>query len=246
METLVWMKSNSVKPVKWQYRAKSEKPFDFQKSVETENWRRMMDYDVSSKLEKRGIICGMLLGGGGRCRNNFYIAHSTKQSEYALFKKELLESITGKQVNTRQRKTNLGYEIIRIEPKLIPLTRVLVKKCYKSGKKTFPVKFLNYLTLQGLAIWFMDDGSKSFKRVGNRIHAVEITLNTYLSKEENEVIISYFKERWEIQWGLNKSKDKYRLRMGTREGHKFFNLIEPYIIDSMRYKINLQFKTASA
>lgn len=206
----------------------------------------MMDYNVSSKLEKRGIICGMLLGDGGRCKNNFYIAHSTKQIEYALFKRELLEFITGKQVNIRQRKNNYGYETIVIEPKLIPLTRVLVKKCYKDGIKTFSAKFLNYLTLQGLAIWFMDDGSKSFKRVGDRIHSVEVTLNTYLSKEENEIIISYFKERWGISWGLNKSKGRYRLRMGTREARIFFNLIEPLMIDSMRYKINLQFTTASA
>jgi hypothetical protein len=205
-----------------------------------------MDYNVSSKVEKRGIICGMLFGDGGRCKNNFYIAHSIKQIQYALFKKELLELVTGKQVNTRQRKNKDGYETIVIEPKLIPLTRVLVKKCYKGGTKTFSPKFLNYLTLQGLAIWFMDDGSKSFKRVGNRIHAVEVTLNTYLSKEENETIISYFKERWGIQWGLNKSKDKYRLRMGTREALNFFKLIEPYIIESMNYKTNLHFKTVPA
>lgn len=205
-----------------------------------------MDYNVSSKIEKRGIICGMLLGDAGRCRNNFYIAHSTKQTEYALFKRDLLELITNKQVNTRQWKTKYGYETIRIEPKLIPLTRVMVKKCYQNGVKSFSEKFLNYLTLQGIAIWFMDDGSKSFKRVGDRIHAVEVTLNTYLSKGENEVIISYFKEKWNIQWGLNKSRNKYRLRMGTQESRKFFNLVEPYIIDSMRYKINLQFSTAPA
>ena len=205
-----------------------------------------MDYNVSSKIECRGIICGMLLGDGGRCRNNFSINHSTRQIEYALFKKELLERITGKKVNTRQWKTKFGYETIRVEPKLIPLTRVLVRKCYKNGVKTFSEKFLNYLTLQGLAIWFMDDGSKSFKRIGSKVHAVEVTLNTYLSKEENEIIISFFKEKWDIQWGLNKSKDKFRLRMGTKEARKYFSLIEPYIIDSMRYKIDLQFNTAPA
>jgi hypothetical protein len=138
-----------------------------------------------------------------------------------------------------------GYECFRIEPRLIPLSRVLVKKCYRNRVKTFSRNFLEYLTLQGLAIWFMDDGSKSFKKVGNKVHAVEVTLNTYLSKEENEVIIEFFRERWDINWGLNKSRDSYRLRMGTREARKFFPLIEPFIIDSMKYKINLQFDTAS-
>ena len=204
-----------------------------------------MDYNVSSKIERRGILCGMLLGYGGRCRNNFFIQHSVKQKEYALFKKGLLEVITDKPVNTRQWKMKQGYECFRIEPRLIPLSRVLVKKCYRNRVKTFSRNFLEYLTLQGLAIWFMDDGSKSFKKVGNKVHAVEITLNTYLSKEENEVIIEFFRERWDINWGLNKSRDSYRLRMGTREARKFFPLIEPFIIDSMKYKINLQFDTAS-
>lgn len=205
-----------------------------------------MDYNVSSKIEKRGIICGMLLGDGGKCRNNFFIQHSVKQKEYALFKKQLLETITNKPVNTRQWRNQQGYELFRIEPKLTPLTRVMVKRCYPGGVKTLSRKFLEYLTLQGLAIWFMDDGSKSFKKIGNKVHAVEVTLNTYLSKEENEIIIDFFKEKWGINWGLNKSKDKYRLRMGTCEARRFFSLIEPFIIDSMRYKINLQFTTAPA
>lgn len=188
----------------------------------------------------------MLLGDGGRCRNNFYIGHSTKQREYALFKKELLESITGKPVNIRERSTKQGYFQIRLEPKLIPLTRVMVKKCYKEGIKSPSLNFLRYLTLQGLAIWFMDDGSKSFKKVDGKVHAVEVTLNTYLSREENEIIISFFKDKWDIQWGLNKSKNHYRLRMGTKEARRFFALVEPFVHDSMKYKINLQFTTASA
>ncbi|MGB9177741.1 MAG: hypothetical protein WCB68_00740 [Pyrinomonadaceae bacterium] len=204
----------------------------------------MMNYDVSSKVEIRGILCGMLLGDAGRCRNNFFIQHSTKQIAYALFKKELLELITCKQANIRQWKTNQGYELVRVEPKLIPLTRVMVKRCYKNGARTVSRDFLQYLTLQGMAIWFMDDGSKSFKKFKNKIHAVEVTLNTYLSKEENQIIITFFKERWGINWGLNKSKDRYRLRMGTREARRFFTLIEPFVVDSMKYKINLQFGTA--
>ena len=205
-----------------------------------------MDYNVSSKVQMRGVICGMLLGDAGRCRNNLSIQHSVKQIGYAHFKRQLLERITRKAVNTRQWTTKEGYSLVRLEPRLVPLTRVMVKRCYRSNIKTVTREFLEYLTLQGVAIWFMDDGSKSFKKRNGRIHAVEVTLNTYLSKEENEIIISYFKERWGIKWALNKSKGTYRLRMGTQEARKFCDLIEPFVVDSMRYKINLQFCTAPA
>jgi hypothetical protein len=201
--------------------------------------KNKIDYHVLSKVEQRGILVGMLLGDGGRSKKNFFIQHSSKQEEYILFKKNLLEQITRKSVNVRRWDTKEGYSLIRIDPKLIPITRVLVKKLYKAGTKTITRKFLNLLTPQGIAIWFMDDGSKSFKKKNGKIHAVEITLNTYISQEENEIIISYFSEVWGFKWGLNKSKNFYRLRMGTQEGKKFFSFISPYIHESMLYKIKI-------
>ena len=196
-----------------------------------------MDYNVSSKVEQRGIIAGMLIGDGAKCKNNFFMQHSTKQEDYVFFKRRLLEQITGKSVNFRKWVTQEGYGQIRIEPKLIPLTRVMTKKLYAGGTKTISRKFLNLLTPQGIVIWFMDDGSKSFKRRNGKVHALEVTLNTYLSQEENEVIVSYFSEVWGFNWGLNKSKNKYRLRMGTQEGKRFFSFVSPFIHESMLYKI---------
>lgn len=198
-----------------------------------------IDYHVLSKVEQRGILVGMLLGDGGRSKKNFFIQHSSKQEDYILFKKQVLEQITGRPVNVRRWNTKEGYSLIRIEPKLIPLTRILVKKLYKAGTKTITRKFLNLLTPQGIAIWFMDDGSKSFKRKNGRIHALEVTLNTYISKEENEIIVSYFSEVWGFKWGLNKSKGCYRLRMGTQQGKSFFPFISPYIHESMLYKLQI-------
>jgi hypothetical protein len=179
----------------------------------------------------------MLLGDGGKSKNNFYIRHCRRQREYALFKASLLEEITGKKVNVRFGVTN-GFENVTVEPRLTPLIRVLVKELYRDGQKAVSREFLDKLTLQGVAIWFMDDGSRSFKRQNGKVHSMEVTLNTYLSKEENEVIIGYFIEVWGVKWGLNRSKGKWRLRMGTREGRRFFELISPFVIESMRYKIS--------
>lgn len=200
-----------------------------------------MYYNVSSKEQKRAMLCGLLIGDGGKTGNNFYIGHSVKQKEYALFKKELLEEITGKSVNVREGTNSKGHSYIRIEPKIIPLSRRLVKLAYPQGKKAISRQFLNYLSIESIALWFMDDGSKSFKKKNGKIHAAEVTLNTYLSKEENEIIIQYFEEVWGVKWGLNKSKGWYRLRMGTREARKFFAMIDKYIHPSMKYKVNLNF-----
>ncbi len=196
-----------------------------------------MDYNVSSKVEQRGILVGMLLGDGTRRQNNFLIQHSSNQEEYIFFKKELLEQITGKPVNIHRWQTQKGYNQIRIEPKLIPLTRVLIKKLYQAGTKTITRKFLNLLTPQGIAIWFMDNGSKSFKKRQGKVCSVTLNLNTYISKEENETIVAYFQQVWGFKWGLSKDKADYRLRMGTKEGKRFICFISPYIHESMLYRI---------
>ncbi|NET54951.1 MAG: DNA endonuclease [Symploca sp. SIO2E6] len=196
-----------------------------------------MDYNVSSKVEQRGILVGMLLGDGIRRQQNFFIQHSSKQEKYLLFKKELLEEITGKPVSIRRWQTPKGYNQICLEPKLIPLTRVLIKKLYKAGTKTITSSFLNLLTPQGIAIWFMDSGSKSFKKREGKVCSVTLNLNTYISQEENETIVAYFQQVWGFKWGLSKDKANYRLRMGTREGKRFISFISPYIHESMLYKV---------
>lgn len=196
-----------------------------------------MDYNVSSKIEQRGILAGLLLGDGRRNQQNFFIQMSSKHEEYLLFKKELLEQITGKSVSLRRWSTTKGDDQIRLDPKLIPLTRVLVQRLYQAGTKTITRQFLHFLTPQGIAIWFMDDGSKSFPKKDGNVHALTLKLNTYLSKEQNEIIVAYFAEVWGFQWGLSKAKSLYRLRMGTKEGKRFLAFIRPYIHDSMLYKV---------
>lgn len=179
----------------------------------------------------------MLLGDGHRSLNNFFIQHSSEREDYILYKKDVLEQITRRPVHVRKWETKEGCGLIRIEPKLIPLTRVLVDKLYRGGTKTITRKFLNLLTPQGIAIWFMDRGAKSFKKKNGNVHALEVTLNTYISKEENEIIVSYFSEVWGFKWGLNRSNGAYRLRMGTKEGKRFLAFISPFVPESMLYKV---------
>lgn len=216
-----------------------------------------MDYfNVSSKHEKRGILAGMLLGKARKRQNNFFIQHSQQNQAYLWFKKQLLEEITQRPVGLQEWITAQGDRIFRITPKQTPLTRIMLKRLYYPDPvqgehlKITPT-FLEYLTLQGLALWFMDCGSKSFKRKNGKIHALEVFLNTGFSLKDNEVIMTYFVQKWGIDWGLSRGYKRsghhpYRLRLGTKAGKAWFELLRPYIHPSMSDKINPSYnKTAT-
>ena len=87
----------------------------------------------------------------------------------------------------------------------------------------------------------MDDGSLSYKKREGKVHGREIHLNTYCSLEEARVIQAYFKEVWDVSWTVVPTKGLFRLRMGSNEAIKFFTIINPYIIPSMKYKVDLQY-----
>jgi predicted 3-demethylubiquinone-9 3-methyltransferase (glyoxalase superfamily) len=116
---------------------------------------------------------------------------------------------------------------------------------YVNGKKTFSKKVLNRLSLEGIAIWYMDDGSLynvKYKTSKNtyRYRTAQCMLNTYLSKEENEVIVKWFKDKYDIKWRIVKDKNFTRLQMGTKQARKFIALIKDYIHPSMMYKTEIK------
>lgn len=188
--------------------------------------------------EKRSAVIGMILGDAHishECRLS--MGHSEKQKDYLFFKKGILQEIQKPEIKP-YKTFNKEYKVFiwRLATRKRPMYKWLRKRFYPNGIKTIKRRWLEQLTPLGIAIWFMDDGSTSYKKRNGKIHAVETTINTYLPKEQNEIIINYFKERWGIQMGLNKSRGKYRIRIGTKEARKFVRIIEPHIIPLMKYK----------
>lgn len=214
---------------------------------------------MTTKDKKFILAC--VLGDGcinQRIVNNtiqarFIMRHSNKQLDYFLWKVEQLKKALEKtQAKDFRKKSNYYFEDESGRSKILsvkfernhPYFKILYKFIYKDGKKTFSKKVLNRLDEKGLAIWFMDDGSLyNAKHVGKEYityRTCTARLNTYLSKEENEIIIKYFKEVWNIEWKLEKEKRFYRLRCNTTEFRKFVEIIKPFIIPSMMYKIDIK------
>lgn len=203
------------------------------------------------KKENKSILIGLSIGDGyirsrkdkryNYTQNSIEFIHAEKQKEYIEYKADLLHSVFGgKRPNVRFFINN-GYPAYSMM-KTDKYFRIIYKLLYFNGRKRITRRCLDYLTPKAIAIWYMDDGNLSKKKRDGKIHAYELFLNTFVSDEENEIIIRYFKEVWDINFAKVKNNDGYRLRCGTKEARKFIKIVDDFVIPSMKYKTDISNK----
>lgn len=190
----------------------------------------------------------MLLGDGTISNNYvFKLSHGYKQKEYLKWKINLLDEYGIKNNGLKEYVSNCGYNsgdtVYYSQLSVIPFIKVLRRVVYKPIKNYANRKILNRLDALGLAIWYMDDGYINIRKTEDKVHGFYIKIATCLHKEQNQVIIDYLKEVWDISFYQFKEgkpgKNTYSLCCGTQEGVKFIELIKPYVesCPSMLYKI---------
>lgn len=191
-----------------------------------------MDNTVGSLTQiERSIIIGSLLGDGylrtipGRKNAFLEINHSIKAKEYVDYKYNALKKLC--KSLPKERTTNEGriaYRFFTVQNKELTVLQV---SFYQHGRKTIPKDI--EITPQTLAVWYMDDGSRS--------RDSDIYLNTQqFSITEQNILIFKLRELG-IQARLNKDKKYYRIRIMKGSIESFMNIIKPYIIPSMQYKL---------
>jgi hypothetical protein len=204
--------------------------------------------------EFRGKLIGTLLGDSSihfaRDGNGiFQFTHQEKQKDYAEFKSSVVCKGLKRQNRTPNKYTTVTaygevtYFKFQISHKYMNfLHRVVYNNV---GKKYFTRKVLNYLTPEGVAWWYMDDGGVSLgnnkDKFGNtRPHKpVEMRISTYFSEEEADTVIAYFSEVWGIQAKKRfaKKTSSYYMAFSTKESYKLEELIAPYILPYFQYKL---------
>ena len=195
--------------------------------------------------ESRNLIIGMLLGDGTISNNYvFKLSHGENQKEYLEWKIKLLNEYgiknNGLKYYIQKIGYNIGSTVYYSQLSTIPFIKVLRRVIYKPKKEYFNRKILNRLNALGVAIWYMDDGHINIRKTGNKIHGFYIKIATCLSKEQNQIIIDYFKDVWDISfYQFKEGKNTHSLCCGTQEGVKFIEIIKPYVesCPSMLYKI---------
>lgn len=211
----------------------------------------------------KSILIGLLLGDGYiDDKGRICIEHCEKQKDYCIFKAKLLHSVCGgkdikvhEYVRTRsilkdkkqfKENTFTTYSFKKQSKSFIPIRNMLYGE---NRKKVITPEIFKLLTLESIALWWMDDGclTKKYTYVNNEKKQCGYTLRlcTYLPKEQNELIKNFFIETYNVKWNVVKAdgaKDdsQWMLRCGTIEGRKFLNIIREYIlknVPSMKYKV---------
>jgi len=188
----------------------------------------------------RNLLIGVSIGDGYINKNGYIdIWHSPKQKELVDYKYNLLKPFCKIKPYTIMRG---GFPSYGFRTQSFPFIKLLRRILYKKQGKTLSRQILNRLGVREIAIWWMDDGSMSKKinkNTGN-LRAAVFTLCTCMSKSQNQIIINWFKEKYDIKFGQRKMKNSYALICGTKEGRKLSKLLNPYIISSMKYKILIE------
>ncbi len=182
--------------------------------------------------QQKSMIIGTLLGDGyircmpGRVDAFLEINHSWKAKAYVDWKYSILKNIVESPPKKRiSGKNRFAYRFFTKQH--VDITK-LHKDFYVNGRKVIPKNL--QLDPIILAVWFMDDGSKS------RAHDVYLNTQQYSLRDQRRLLF-YLREIG-LKARLNKDKKYYRIRFLKESIPALNKLIKPYVIPSMSYKLS--------
>ena len=181
--------------------------------------------------EQKSFIIGTILGDGylrivPRRRNAFLeVNHSFTQREYVDWKYRILRSVVKSKPKIRN--GNGGRIACRFYTRCLPDITTLFGTFYKDRKKIIPNNLV--LTPLGLAVWYMDDGSRS----GGSVY-----LNTqqFLQQDQQKLQL-ILEDQFGIRSSLNKDKKYLRIRVVKQHAKKFCDIIRTHVPQCMNYKL---------
>jgi len=98
---------------------------------------------------------------------------------------------------------------------------------YKNKIKIIPIEYLKQnFTNISLAFLFMDDGNKNGK-------TINLNMQSFTLDELNQ-FVNFLKDKFNLEFNIKKDKTLY-LKYKSRT--IFYNLVQDYIIDKMKYKL---------
>lgn len=216
--------------------------------LDLRRFKKIMNFKYSKR--QLSILCGILMGDGtlycdkGVRKNTyrFIVRHGPKQILYSYYIYHCLSNINCKIRKIFIKGHSLNGKIIapqyqtEVRLNTSNYLRILHNEFYPNGKKIIPFTLLNkYYTRESLAFHFMDDGSKSCHN--GKINGFILSMQGF-SKEEIEHFKWFILGKFHLQSTVTLQNELPILRISNSSVNTFINLIKPYIIDSLKYKIS--------
>jgi len=103
----------------------------------------------------------------------------------------------------------------------------------KKFVKIVPYNIHRYLTPRAVAYWFMDDGTYTYNRnTKNYLFSTQ-----GFKQHEVQTLSDALKSCFGISTAVHKDGDKYRLYVNANSSSSLIQLIDPFILDTFRYKL---------
>lgn len=192
--------------------------------------------------EQKSVLAGLILGDGtlrlgqGAINANFKVEQGLVQKEYVLWKYNIFRPwvFTEPKVSYRFRASGERYaKSWWFRTVRHPILTEYHKRFYENGKKIVPSDIAEDLDGLATAVWIMDDGSL------NRNH---LDISTYsFTLPEINILCDALKLRFDLKAQYYRDRDKgFRMYFSVGETKKLVDVIAPYIIPIMKYKIKIR------
>lgn len=198
--------------------------------------KTLTNKEIELNTEQLEVLYGSLLGDMSIDTNWKHarpiISQGGLQEEYFDHKCKIFENLIGKisKKDRYDKRTNKWYHRYYVKFLTNPIYTKLKEELYPNGIKTITLNWLNKLTARSLAFWFMDDGTNS-----------GVLATNCFTYEECLLIQKWFSEKWNINTTIQSQKNKggiqYLIYIIAESKPIFYDLVFPYFIPSMLYKI---------
>ena len=107
----------------------------------------------------------------------------------------------------------------------------------KGGKKGISENLVqDHLTPKGLAYWFMDDGGKLDYNKNSKNRSVVLNTHSFTDLEV-ENLCDQLSNKFELLCEVRSNKNKKIIVIKDTSYSKFYQLINPYLLEEMKYKL---------
>lgn len=197
--------------------------------------------------DQLSIIIGMMLGDSNiNKEGQLTTIHKRDHKQYI----ELKQQILGGTVNdisciTFGKLRQFSKLRIDVNAQTKKLYELMYQDEYGNKIKKTTKNIINYITEKSLAFWYMDDGSMKWSKhnIKNGYNpSIELCTDNF-TYNDCKLLTELLYSKWGITSLIYNFKNKYfRIKFNVDNTKKFMELISPYIIDCMQYKLHPNYR----